>query len=76
MYPYLWFPRNLEFLQESHEVKRKKLKPGAGWGVGMGVGALLPVDFTQFSQHVRPPYRGNSSPVMIGGLAPCAQLLT
>lgn len=51
-------------------MKRKKLKPGAGWGVGMGVGALLPVDFTQFSQHVRPPYRGNLSPVMIGGLAP------
>lgn len=60
----------MEFLQESHEVKRKKLKPGAGWGVGMGVGALLPVDFTQFSQHVRPPYRGNLSPLMIGGLAP------
>lgn len=40
MYPYLWFPRNLEFLQESQEVKRQKLKPGAGWGVGMGVGSF------------------------------------
>lgn len=68
MYPYLWFPRNLEFLQESHEVKRKKLKPGAGWGVGMGVGAFLPADFTQLSQPVRPPYRGTRSPMMIGGI--------
>lgn len=30
----------MEFLQESHEVKREKLKPGAGWSVGDGGGSF------------------------------------